>query len=114
MENNTAKSIVATLQSMSEKRGDIDAEAWLRAAMKLRVLLQQEQEQLVEMERQVSLMKAGYLARGESASSAKIQTESSQEYVDAKIQEAFIKTALDIVLLAKKYSTVEQEIYKAH
>jgi hypothetical protein len=111
---NTAKGIVEALQSMAEKRGDIDAHLWLQAAMKLRVLLQSEQEKLVDMEREVQIMKAEYLNKGESAASAKIKTETSEKYVEMKKQEVFIKTALDLVLLAKKYATTESEIYRAH
>ena len=111
---NTARSIVEVLQSMAEKRGDIDASLWLQAAMKLRVLLQGEQEKLVDMERDVQILKAEYLSSGDSAVSAKIKTETSDTYVEMKKQEVFIKTALDLVLLAKKYATTETDIYKAH
>lgn len=111
---NTAKSIVQVLTDMAEKRGDIDAHLWLQAAMKLRVLLQGEQEKLVDLERDVQILKADYLNAGDSAVSAKIKTETSDLFVTMKKQEVFIKTALDLVLLAKKYATTEQEIYKAH
>lgn len=110
---NTAKSIVAVLSEMAEKKGDIDAHLWLQAAMKLRVLLQGEQEKLVDMERDVQILKADYLSTGDSAASAKIKTETSDTYVEMKKQEVFIKTALDLVLLAKKYATTESELYKA-
>lgn len=111
---NTARSIVEVLQSMAEKRGDIDASLWLQAAMKLRVLLQGEQEKLVDMERDVQIMKADFLKAGDSAVSAKIKTETSDIYVEMKKQEVFIKTALDLVLLAKKYATTETDIFRAH
>ena len=111
---NTARSIVELLQTMAEKRGDIDAHLWLTCAMKLRVLLQGEQEKLVDMERDVQIMKADFLKAGDSAVSAKIKTETSDIYVEMKKQEVFIKTALDLVLLAKKYATTETDIYKAH
>lgn len=111
---NTSRSIVEQLQKMSQKPGVIDANAWLTGAMKLRVLLQNEQEDLVDMEREVQLLKADYLSKGDSAAAAKIKTETSDLYVKTKKQEVFIKTALDLVLLAKKYATTEVEIYKAH
>ncbi len=111
---NTAQSIVETLQAMAEQRGDIDAHLWLQAAMKLRVLLQTEQEELVDLERRVQELKATYLSEGDTASAAKIKTETSDIYAEAKKKEVFIKTALDLVLLAKKYATTETELYKAH
>jgi len=111
---NTARSIVNHLQSMAQRQGVIDANTWLQGAMKLRVLLQGEQEKLVDMERQVQELKAIYLSEGDSATSAKIKTETSDIYVEAKKQEVFIKTALDVILLAKKYATTEVDIYKAH
>jgi len=111
---NTARSITSTLQEMAERQGVVDAHLWLTAALKLRVLLQTEQEKLVDMERQVQLLKAEHLEAGDSAASAKIKTETSDVYVGMKKQEVFIKTALDLVLLAKKYATTESEIYKAH
>ena len=111
---NTAKTIVETLHKMAQEPGAIDAATWLQGAMKLRVLLQEEQEKLVDMERAVQELKATYLSEGDTSSAAKIKTETSDIYVEAKKQEVFIKTALDTVLLAKKFSTTEQEIYKAH
>lgn len=110
---NSARSIMETLQDMAEKPGVIDANRWLTGAMKLRALLQDEQEKLVDMERQVQDLKATYLAEGDTASAAKIKTETSDIYVAARKQEVFVKTALDLVLLAKKYATTESEIYKA-
>lgn len=111
---NTPQSIVAQLQKMAEQPGMIDANAWLTGAMKLRVLLQTEQERLVDLERKVQELKAIYLSEGDSATSAKIKTEASDLYVETRKLEVFIKTALDIVLLAKKYATTEVDIYKAH
>jgi len=111
---NTARSIVEQLQKMSEQEGVIDANTWLTGAMKLRLLLQEEQDKLVEMEQAVTILKSMHLDAGETASSAKIKTETSDVYVEAKKQEVFIKTALDVVLLAKKYATTEVDIYKAH
>jgi hypothetical protein len=111
---NTSRSIVVHLQEMAQKPGVIDANTWLTGAMKLRVLLQEEQEKLVDMEREVQLLKASYLSSGDSAAAAKIKTETSDLFVATKKQEVFIKTALDLVLLAKKYATTEVDIYKAH
>ena len=39
--------------------------------------------------------------------------ETSDIFVDTKKHEVFIKTALDTVLLAKKYATTESEIYRS-
>lgn len=102
------------LNEMSKEPGVIDATTWLSSAMKLRVLLQTEQEKLVDMERSVQELKATYLSEGDTAAAAKIKTETSDLYVATKKQEVFIKTALDVVLLAKKYSTTETELYKAY
>lgn len=101
------------LQGMAEQPGSVDATTWLQGAMKLRVLIQTEQEQLIEMERKVQELKATYLSEGDSAASAKIKTETSDLFVETRKQEVFIKTALDTILLAKKYATVETDIYKA-
>lgn len=110
---NTARSIMEKLQKMAEQPGIVDANTWLNGAMKLRVLIQAEQEKLIDMERQVQELKATYLSEGDSAASAKIKTETSDIYVEARKQEVFIKTALDTILLAKKYATVETDIYRA-
>ena len=111
---NTAQSIFEQLQTMAEQPGVIDANTWLQGAMKLRVLLQGEQEKLVDLEQDVQILKASYLRDGETASAAKILTETNPLFVEARKQEVFIKTALDVVLLAKKYATTEVDIYKAH
>jgi len=111
---NTSQSIVEQLQEMAQQPGMIDANTWLTGAMKLRVLIQNEQEKMVDLEREVQRMKAGYLSDGDSATAAKIKTETSDLFVETKKLEVFIKTALDIVLLAKKFASTEVDIYKAH
>lgn len=110
---NTARTIMDKLQSMAEQPGSIDAATWLQGAMKLRVLVQEEQEKLVDLERKVQELKATYLSEGDSAQAAKIKTETSDLFVETRKQEVFIKTALDTILLAKKYATVETDIYRA-
>ena len=110
---NTAREIMEKLRTMAEERGAIDPHTWLTGAMKLRVLLQSEQEKLVDMERNVQDLKATYLSEGDTSSAAKIKTETSDIYVEAKKQEVFIKTALDTILLAKKFATTETDIYKS-
>lgn len=101
------------LQDLAEQPGSIDAAIWLAGAMKLRVLIQAEQDKLVDMERSVQELKATYLSEGDTSSAAKIKTETSDIFVEAKKQENFIKTALDTILLAKKYATIETDIYRA-
>lgn len=108
---NTARSIMEKLNDMAEQPGIVDANTWLNGAMKLRVLLQNEQEKLVDMEREVQELKASYLLNGDPANAAKIKTETSDLYAATKKQEVFIKTALDTILLAKKYATVETELH---
>lgn len=110
---NTAREIMEKLRTMAEQPGAIDAHLWLSGAMKLRVLLQTEQERLVDLERQVQDLKATYLSEGDTAAAAKIKTETSDLYVETKKQEVFIKTALDTILLAKKFATTETDIYRA-
>jgi len=110
---NTSQSIVEQLQEMAQQPGMIDANTWLTGAMKLRVLIQNEQEKLVDLEREVQRMKAGFLNDGDSATAAKIKTETSDLFVETRKLEVFIKTALDVVLLAKKYASTEVDIYKA-
>jgi len=111
---NTAQSIFDQLYKMSEKQGAIDANFWMQGSMKLTVLLQTEQEKLVELRRQVQLLKAKHLGNGESAVSAKILTETSDLFVEAEKLEVFIKTALELSRQAKKFATMEQELYKAY
>ena len=111
---NTAQSLMTVLQQFSEKKGEIDAEMWLQAAMKLRVLLQTEQEKLIECERQLQVMKLNHINDGKNATVAKTMVEATDQYADAKKLEAFIKTSLDTILLAKKYASVDIDIYKAH
>lgn len=110
---NSAQSIMQQLNNMAEKPGMISPDAWLVGAMKLRVLIQSEQEKLVDMERKVQELKATYLSEGDSASAAKIKTETSDIFVETRKLEVFIKTALDTILLAKKYATIDTDIYRS-
>ena len=109
---NTAVTILESLQKMAQEPGGVDAHTWLTGAMKLRSLLQPEQEKLVDMEREVQNLKAIYLSEGDSASAAKIKTETSDIFVEMKKQEVMIKTGLDIILLAKKFATTESDLYR--
>jgi hypothetical protein len=104
---------MAKLQEMAEAAGGTDPHIWLTGALKLRVLLQKDQEELVDMERKVQELKASYLLKEESAASAKIKTETSDIWVETKKKEVFIKTALDTILLSKKFAQTEIDIYRA-
>lgn len=110
---NSAKELLAKLQTLSEREGVIDAALWLQISMKLRVLLQGEKDELIEMNRKVQELKSTYLAEGKSATDAKTLTETSDLFVETQKLENFIKTALDVILLAKKFATMETDIYKS-
>jgi hypothetical protein len=101
------------LQQMAETPGGTSPHIWLEGSLKLRVLLQKDQEELVDLERRVQELKATYLSEGDTSSAAKIKTETSDLFVETKKKEVFIKTALDIILLAKKFATTEMDIYKS-
>ena len=113
MESNTSISIMDALQKMAETPGGTDPHTWLSGSLKLRKLLQTDQEDLIDLERRVQELKATYLSEGDTSSAAKIKTETSDLWVETKKKEVFIKTALDIILLAKKFATTEMDIYKA-
>lgn len=110
---NTSQTIMASLQKMAEEPGGTDPHVWLRGALKLRVLLQKDQEELVDMERAVQLIKVEWLNEGLSATDAKTKTETDDLFVETKKKEVFIKTALDTILLAKKFSQTEIDIYRS-
>ena len=110
---NTSQSIMESLQTMAEQPGGTDPHVWLQGALKLRVLLQKDQDELVDMEREVAKIKRDYLDLGKSATDAKTLAEITDQFIAAKKKEVFIKTALDTILLAKKFATTEMDIYKS-
>ena len=110
---NTSQSIMLSLQKMAETPGGTDPHVWLQGALKLRVLLQADQEELVDLERKVQDLKATYLHEGKSATDAKTFTEVSDLFVETRKKEVFIKTCLDTILLAKKFAQTEMDIYRS-
>jgi len=110
---NTSQSIMLSLQKMAETPGGTDPHVWLRGALKLRVLLQKDQEELVELERELQETKRNHLLDGDTAINAKIKIEASMEFAHAKKKEVFIKTCLDTILLAKKFAQTEMDIYRS-
>ncbi len=107
--NNTAESIMDWLVESAEKREPINPHLWLEAAMKLATLLQTEEDRLAEIEHTLIKMKAAHIEEGKTAAAAKMLVEADELYLSYLKLNSLIKRADKVILMAKKYATVDSE-----
>ncbi len=106
---NTVDSIMTWLVETAEKREPINPHLWLEAAMKLATLFQTEEDRLSEIEHTLIKMKPPHIEEGKTAAAAKLLVEADDLYLEYLKLNALIKRADKVILMAKKYATVEGE-----
>jgi hypothetical protein len=107
-------SVDTILESMKEKvenkQAQFDADFWLECAMKLNLLLGDEQDKLFEYQQKVANLKIMWLEGQEkkNVSEAKMRVDASEEYKEMRKQEAKIKRCEEFVRVAKKMADVSR------
>lgn len=106
---NTFGSVTEWLRKLATEKEVISPDVWLRGAVKLNVLLEEEVERLIVMEFMVSNMRKDLLSQGNSAVYSRMMIEASDEYKDVQIQKARISNANETIKLAKRYAQLASD-----
>lgn len=97
-----------------ENKVPISPMTYLDSAMKLNLLLADEQEILYEFLQIVNQKKAELIAGSKAVSAAKIIVEASEEYKQYNIQKARIEMIIEHIRLSKKMSSISQAEMKGY
>lgn len=91
-----------------ESRTPITAEAWMEGALKLNILLADDHELLVELERKVAEKKMEILKQQEkkSVALAEAEVEASEEFTKMRLQRFKVERVEEQVRLAKKAASI--------
>ncbi len=108
MELITSDTIIDYLKNSVEQKLTIPPTAWLDAAVKLNLLLADEQESLFKLQQTVAQLKINFLNDDEkrNVSKAKMMVEASEEFRLARNQEAKIERIIEFIRLAKVQSKI--------
>lgn len=107
----TTDTIVEYLKNAVEQKIPIPPTVWLDSAVKLNLLLSDEQAELFDLEQKVSLMRLNLLQEDDkrNVSAAKLIVEASDEYKAQKNQKAKIDRIIEFIRLAKVHSRISAE-----
>lgn len=108
----TIDKIQEWLTKQIEQKLPIDGHTYMDAASKINVLLQGEQEKLFKMEQGVALMRKELLGQGDTVSAAKVIVESSDAYLEARIQKSKIERAIELIRIAKINARTANDIMR--
>jgi hypothetical protein len=100
------KELIAKLAARIASGEIIGPHEWCDEAAKIVVLLGAENEKLFALQRRVARHKSSLVEAGANVSSARAMVESTDDYWEAKAQEALVDQALELVMIAKKQATV--------
>lgn len=109
---NTAQSIMSSLEDLAKEKGTLDWHTWMEGATKLTALLQVEEEELAEMEHSLIKMKARLVEAGRPANQAKLIVESDDRYLEVMKKRAFIKRCDATIMVAKKHAQLSSDMQK--
>jgi len=109
----TFDDIMEGFRKMAANNEVVDPQRALNGAIKLNSLLMGEVERLIVLEHDVAVMKRDCLARGDTASAAKMNVEASEEYKQMRMQGARVKNAQELILIVKKNATLTSELMRS-
>ncbi len=115
MEKRTFESVITDLNKAVAERQVLTPEVWMEAALCLNLLIEnQEQPKLFELMQQVALAEivAKELCPDWSDKQIERKTRATPLWVDMKKQEAKIKMANNLILLAKKHASLSSDLMR--
>lgn len=107
---NSAVSVMNSLEELAKERGHIDPHTWLEGAVKLAALLHTESDKLAEIEHRLAKMKAAYVEEGQTAAAAKMMVEADDLHLEFLKLTALIKRGDKIMQMANKFATVSKDL----
>lgn len=105
----TAKSIIESFMNRVSNKEVINTDEWMRAAQFLNVLIGHEQNILAETEQEYTKISLQYIENGSTNAVAEKKAKISQQFLDFKKQQAFVKQIEEFIRLAKKQATISHE-----
>lgn len=118
MENKlvTTEIIIEYLKNAVENKQSIAPGLWIDSAVKLNILLGDEQELLFKLQQKVAQLKIEFLNEDDkrNVSKAKMMVEASEEYREAKNQQAKIDRIVEFIRLAKVQSRMANDELKGY
>lgn len=111
MELVTTDTIITWLNEQVTNKFPISPTTFLDAAVKLNLLLADEQEELFNLQQKVSQLKIDYLQDDDkrNVSKAKMMVEASDDFRLMKTQQAKIDRIIEFIRLAKVQSKISSE-----
>lgn len=107
----TTDTIVEYLKNAVEQKLPIPPTVWLDSAVKLNLLLADEQEELFNLQQKVAQLKIDFLQDDDkrNVSKAKMMVEASDDFRLMKSQQAKIDRIIEFIRLAKVQSKISSE-----
>jgi len=109
MEQVTLESIIDGLKVKIQEGGMPDPKRWLDEAFKMTVLTAEANAELAKLEQEVAQMKLDAMSEQENinVSAVRIQIDATDAYRELKKKRAMIKSAEELIRVAKKMSDRE-------
>lgn len=110
----TVDTILDFLKEAVESKAPIAPSTWIDAAMKLNVLLGDENDKLYDLQQKVALIRLGFLTSQNkvNVSEAKLRTEVTDEYKQYHKQKARIAQIEEQIRIAKVQARVRDTEFK--
>lgn len=97
----TVDLILNTIQEWVENKQPIDAQTWMDAALKLNILVADNQKTYWDLHQKVSQKKLFYIENGSKIGTANAKVEASDDYKAMKMEESKIERVAEFVRLSK-------------
>ena len=107
----TTDTILSQLKEWVENKMPIAPNLWLDACAKLNVLKGDESKSLFKLQQAIAFVKKELMEKGYTAAKAKIWVESTDSYIDMKIQEAKIEMIEEQIRISKIQARLGQNDY---
>lgn len=108
----TATDILSVLEGWAREKRPIAPDEYVEAAMKLTLLMGEESNLLFLLESKIADMRVGWIEQGKSVAEAKLRTEATPEYREARNQKAKIERITEIARLSKLRARLASDEYK--
>jgi hypothetical protein len=110
----TMDTILDFLQKCVKSKVPVSPSLWVDAALKMQVLLGDEQDKFINLKHEVAVFKEKCMAEGATAAHAKVQAESLDIYKNMMKQEARIGRIEEMGRIAKLQARLKDSEYRSN
>jgi len=109
MQKITIDLIIEQMKEWVEEKHPISPSLWLDSALKINVMIAEEDLKLVNLESEVSKLKWQYKLENEtSVAESESYVRASDKYKEWKLQDAKLKQIQEYIRLAKKFASLKE------